>query len=173
MDHETNLNNLCREIGHTLQATIGRRGAEGVPRMLTHTPHMIHNTGYVLQRGVHYLILTQTCWFHLSSHSKVSHIVTVATEPMFISLLILSWRRVRIFPPSQSQSQSHTATDGRSVNTSWCRAQSGTYDQSFFFKVTVLSFGGALSDERLGLSCVSLCHWSLQLSVNIYNKYLH
>jgi hypothetical protein len=31
---------------------------------------------------------------------------------------------------------------------SWCRAQSGTFDQRFFFKVTVLSFGGALSDER-------------------------
>jgi hypothetical protein len=28
----------------------------------------------------------------------------------------------------------------------------------FFLKVTVLSFWGALSDERSGLSCVSLCH---------------
>jgi hypothetical protein len=30
-----------------------------------------------------------------------------------------------------------------------------------FFSVTVLSFWGALSDERSGVSCVSLCHWSL------------
>jgi hypothetical protein len=28
-------------------------------------------------------------------------------------------------------------------------------------RVTVLSFWGALSDERSGLSCVSLCHWVL------------
>jgi hypothetical protein len=60
-------------------------------------------------------------------------------------------------------SQSHITSDGQSVSMSWCRAQSGTFDQRFFFsKVTVLSFWGALSDERSGLSCVSLCHWSLQ-----------
>jgi hypothetical protein len=42
------------------------------------------------------------------------------------------------------------------VSMSWCRAQSGIfYQRSFFFKVTVLSFGGALSDERSGQSFVS------------------
>jgi hypothetical protein len=29
-------------------------------------------------------------------------------------------------------SQSHIATDGQSVSMSWCRAQSGTFDQRFF-----------------------------------------
>jgi hypothetical protein len=40
------------------------------------------------------------------------------------------------------------------------KPKSGTFDQNvfFFLKVTVLYFGGALSDERSGLSCVSLCH---------------
>jgi hypothetical protein len=36
-----------------------------------------------------------------------------------------------------------------------------TRDFSPLLKVTVLSFWGSLSDERSGLSCVSLCHWSL------------
>jgi hypothetical protein len=40
-----------------------------------------------------------------------------------------------------------------------------TRDLTFFFKVTVLSFGSALSDERSGLSFVSLCQYSLQWSV--------
>jgi hypothetical protein len=42
-----------------------------------------------------------------------------------------------------------------------------------FFKVTVLSFWGAFSHKRPGLSFVSLCLCSLQQSVTIYNKYLH
>jgi hypothetical protein len=37
------------------------------------------------------------------------------------------------FRSSQSQSQSYFATDGQSVSMSWCRAQFGTFDQSFFF----------------------------------------
>jgi hypothetical protein len=36
-----------------------------------------------------------------------------------------------------------------------------TRDRFFILKVTVLSFGGALSDERSGLSFVSLCQYSL------------
>jgi hypothetical protein len=60
----------------------------------------------------------------------------------------------RIYIP---QRQRHITTDSQSVSKSWCRAQSGTFDQRFFFfKVSVLSFGGALSDERSGLSFVSL-----------------
>jgi hypothetical protein len=31
--------------------------------------------------------------------------------------------------PSQSQSQSYIATDGRSISKSWCRALSGAHDQ--------------------------------------------
>jgi hypothetical protein len=63
----------------------------------------------------------------------------------------------------KSQSQSYFTADGQSVSKSWCRAQSGTFDQrSFFLKVSVLSFGGALSDERSGLSFVSLCQYSIQ-----------
>jgi hypothetical protein len=41
----------------------------------------------------------------------------------------------------------------------------GLLTRDFFLKVTVLSFflgGGALSDERSGLSCASLCHSSLK-----------
>jgi hypothetical protein len=37
--------------------------------------------------------------------------------------------------------------------------KSGTFDQIFFFsKLLSCPFWGALSDERSGLSCVSLCH---------------
>jgi hypothetical protein len=49
----------------------------------------------------------------------------------------------------------------------------GLLTRDFFFpKVTVLSFWGALSDERSGLSFVSLCHCSLQWSVTIYIDHL-
>jgi hypothetical protein len=45
----------------------------------------------------------------------------------------------------REQSQSYITTDSQSVSMSsmsWCQAQSGTFDQRFFFlKVTVLSFG--------------------------------
>jgi hypothetical protein len=59
---------------------------------------------------------------------------------------------------NQSQSQSHITTDGQSVSMSWCLAQSGTFDQRFyFFKGNVLSLWGAFSDERSGQSVVSLC----------------
>jgi hypothetical protein len=34
---------------------------------------------------------------------------------------------------SQSQSQSYITTDGQSASMSWCRAQSGTFDQRYFF----------------------------------------
>jgi hypothetical protein len=59
---------------------------------------------------------------------------------------------------SQSQSQSHFATDGRSVSMSGCRAPSGAHDQMFVnsLKVTVLSYLCALSEERSGLSFVSI-----------------
>jgi hypothetical protein len=56
-----------------------------------------------------------------------------------------------------SLSLSHIATDGQSVCLSWYRAPPGAHDQIF---VTVWQFpfclcgGGALSDERVGLSFV-------------------
>jgi hypothetical protein len=43
----------------------------------------------------------------------------------------------------------------------------GTFDHIFFFKVTVLSFWDALSNERSGLSCVGLCHWSLHWMIDV------
>jgi hypothetical protein len=42
----------------------------------------------------------------------------------------------------------------------------------FFLKVTVLSFGGALSDERSGLSFISPCQYSHEWSVRFYINYL-
>jgi hypothetical protein len=55
-----------------------------------------------------------------------------------------------------SQSQSYFTTDGQSVSLG-VEPNLGllTRDNFFFLKVTVLSFGGALSDERSGLSSVS------------------
>jgi hypothetical protein len=74
----------------------------------------------------------------------------------------------------QSQSQSHITTIGQSVSMSWCRAQSGTFGQRFFFQsYCLVFFWGALSDERSGPSFVSLCQYSLQWSVSIYINYLH
>jgi hypothetical protein len=75
----------------------------------------------------------------------------------------------------QSQSHSHTATDSQSVSMSWCQAQIwDIWPEIFFFKVkvTVLYFWGALSDERSGLSCISLCHWSLHSLVYL-QQHLH
>jgi hypothetical protein len=74
---------------------------------------------------------------------------------------------------SQSQSQSYITTDSQSVSQSVCLGVEPnlgllTRDLFLFLKVTVLSFGGALSDERSGLSFVSLCQYSLQWSVSIY-----
>jgi hypothetical protein len=79
---------------------------------------------------------------------------------------------------------SHFATDGRSVSMSWCRAPSEAHDQTFVncLTVTVLSYSGALSDERSGLSFVShslkslsICTWNFTFYVfnmrNICNVY--
>jgi hypothetical protein len=87
-----------------------------------------------------------------------------------------SWCQVPIWDPWPVflQSLSHIATDGQSVSQSvclsWCQAQILDIwpEIFFFFIVTVLSFWSALSDERLGLSCVSLCHWSLPVYLQQY-----
>jgi hypothetical protein len=66
------------------------------------------------------------------------------------------------FSISFSQSQSYIK--------SWCRAQSGTFDQRyfsfFFFKVSVLSYGSALFDER------SVCHLSVYSQSTVVSYYV-
>jgi hypothetical protein len=69
------------------------------------------------------------------------------------------------------QSQSHSTTDSQSVCLG-VEPNLGLLTRDFFFKVTVLSFWGALSDERSGLPFVSLFHCSLQQSVIIYIDHL-
>jgi hypothetical protein len=56
----------------------------------------------------------------------------------------------------RSQNRSHITTDGRLVSVPLCRARSGTCDQIFFLKVDVLFMWDALSDEKSGLSFVSI-----------------
>jgi hypothetical protein len=75
----------------------------------------------------------------------------------------LSRIKMAAFHFISSQSQSHIATDGQSVSMSWCRAQLWDFwPEIFFYFFFFESYGlvfywGALSDERSGLSCVSLC----------------
>jgi hypothetical protein len=70
------------------------------------------------------------------------------------------WRSVSQYV---CQSQSHFVTDGQSVSQSvrmsWFRAPSEAHDHKFVNCLTamVLSYSGALSDERSGLSFVTLC----------------
>jgi hypothetical protein len=96
---------------------------------------------------------------------------SVLPKQLFLPHTECNWMLI-----SQSQSQSYFTADGQSVSKSWCRAQSGTFDQRYYFffslKVTVLSFGGALSDERSGLSWVSLLSIQHKLSVGIYIGHL-
>jgi hypothetical protein len=64
--------------------------------------------------------------------------------------------------PSSQSSQSHIATDGRSVSKSWCRAPSGAHDQIFItvLTVTVLFFmGRPLWREDGSVFCI--CCWPL------------
>jgi hypothetical protein len=87
----------------------------------------------------------------------------------------LSWTTLRCSETGQSQSQSYFIADGQSVSSSWCRAQSGTFDQRyyfflfFFFKLQSCLNWGALSDERSGLSFVSL----QSVYSSIYITYLY
>jgi hypothetical protein len=63
-----------------------------------------------------------------------------------------------------SQSQSYFTTVSQSVRLG-VEPDLGLLTRDIFFsKITVLSFGGALSDERSGLSFVSLCHYGLRWS---------
>jgi hypothetical protein len=71
----------------------------------------------------------------------------------------------------QSQSQSHITTDGQSFSMSWCRDQSGTFDQRFFFLSKLLSCPcGAPSLTRgRGLYFVS----PLSMESIAVSQYLH
>jgi hypothetical protein len=61
-----------------------------------------------------------------------------------------------VTPLYSSQSQSHIATDGQSVNQSWCRVHIwGSWPDIYCcLTITVLLLWNALSDERTGLSFV-------------------
>jgi hypothetical protein len=67
----------------------------------------------------------------------------------------------------QSQSESESHCDWRSVSLSWCRAPSGAHDQILITVWQLLScpWEGARSDERTGLSFVSQSAVLGQLSV--------
>jgi hypothetical protein len=88
-------------------------------------------------------------------------LVTTLYKPLYDTLCLLfsiisvcSLKRLPQFSSqSVSQSQSHIATDGQSICLSWCRAP--WPDISYCLTVTVLSWEGALSNERTGLSFVS------------------
>jgi hypothetical protein len=58
-------------------------------------------------------------------------------------------------------SQSHVATDGQSVSTSWCRAPSGAHDQILITLWQLLScfMGRPLWQEDGSVFCI--CYWSL------------
>jgi hypothetical protein len=61
--------------------------------------------------------------------------------------------------------QSHITTDGQSVSTCWCRAQTGTFDQRFFFFSKFLScpFGAP------SLTRGRVCHVSVFV-IEVYNS---
>jgi hypothetical protein len=63
---------------------------------------------------------------------------------------------------TQSQNQSHITTDGQSVNMSWCRAQSGNFDQRIFFSKLLSCLFGAPSLTR-----GRVCHL-LVLVIEVY-----
>jgi hypothetical protein len=68
----------------------------------------------------------------------------------------------------QSQSQSYFTTGGQSVSMSWCRAQSGTFDQRFFFESYSLVLFGAPSLTR-----GRVCHLSVYSQSTVVSQYLH
>jgi hypothetical protein len=87
---------------------------------------------------------------HVARVPFVAHGVSKNYTEILFKTIIFS-------PYSQSQSQSHIATDGQSVCLSWCRAPSGAHDQILITGWQLLScpWEGAVSDERTGMSFVS------------------
>jgi hypothetical protein len=89
-----------------------------------------------------------------SSHKLAVHSCNTITEQIKICPAITGTATPIT---SQSQSQSHIATDSQSCL--GVEPKSGTFNQRFFFsKFLSCPFWGALSDERSCLLCVSLCH---------------
>jgi hypothetical protein len=129
-----------------------------------------------------YRISGQACWHHFES-KEVGEEPAAALQPDvlseschgFVQAVLLSstphlrenksdlrWKSVVHVPRRHSQDKDKVKvtllTNGQSVSMSWCRAQTWDFwPEIFYSKVTVLSFWGALSDERSGLSCVRYC----------------
>jgi hypothetical protein len=86
---------------------------------------------------------------------------------------------------SSVQSQSHIATDGQSASMSWCRAQSGTFNQRFFFfeSFSLVIFGApSLMRGRVChvsvfvivvYSCQSIFTTNIYIKLKIYMCYKH
>jgi hypothetical protein len=105
-----------------------------------------------MKRNFHQFQNVRCLKINIAEYCLIPH--TVLLKDLIITVFQeISWFH-------SSQSQSHIATDGQSVSqyVLVSNPNLGLSTRDFFFKITVLSFGGALSDERSGLSCVSLCH---------------
>jgi hypothetical protein len=79
---------------------------------------------------------------------------SLRSDPWLSGIRKVSFSRLLIAREAESESElvrvTLQLTVSQSVSKSWCRAQSRAFDQRsffFFFKVTVLSFGGAFSDQ--------------------------
>jgi hypothetical protein len=75
---------------------------------------------------------------------------------------------LRIF----SQSQSHFTTDDQSVSMSWCRAQSGTFDQRYLFIFFFLNYGLVLFGAP-SLTRGRVCHLPGYSQSTVVSHYLH
>jgi hypothetical protein len=102
-------------------------------------------------------------WSSCHSHQCRTHIryqlrysVISSQPPLQSSAELLTFNSLSIIllAESQSQSQSHIATEDQSVSKSWYRAPSWCPWPDIYCSstVTVLFLRGALSDERMGLS---------------------
>jgi hypothetical protein len=116
------------------------------------------------------MLLTLASIIFLESESLETrdHILLSDLRLPFSSPPTTSRVTVEVFEPastrvllgtSQSQSQSHIATDGHSISKFWCRAPSGAHDQIFCYILTVMVlFSGAPSLTK-GRSVFCICCW--------------
>jgi hypothetical protein len=117
---------------------------------------------------------------HLAEHTKqrIFRLFTTlkpeAVLPSETSKKLQCITRGHIAGDSTLQSQSRFTTDGLSVSMCWCRAPSGAHDQIFVncLTGTVLSYSGALSDERSDLSFVSHSLKSLTICTYIFKHFV-
>jgi hypothetical protein len=99
--------------------------------------------------------LIYRCFFTITINYNCSHIELLPNDGCLLSRCFVTLQLLNT-QASNIQSQSHIATDGRSVSKFWCRALSWAHDQ---LSISVLNLRfcflrGALSDERTGLSFV-------------------